>query len=261
MRRALVIPAVLALALLALPEASSALPTVNFKANSVPIKGYPHTGNILGAGAALHAEYEISGTEYGGYPPPVVGINVYLPSGTKLHTSGFATCAKTVLQRSGASGCSKSSAAGPVGSALGIVAIGAERVEEQTELHSFYGPAGELEFFAFGHSPVSLEILWSGHYANLAGHGAFGPELISAVPLVSPVPGAPWVSIESINVTVGSARKSGGKTVYYGMVPNKCPKGGFPLKTEVTFDENGAEPTVPETVTATYKSPCPKKRA
>ena len=261
MRRALVIPAVLAVALLALPQASSALPTVKFKANSVPIKGYPHTGNILGAGAALHAEYEISGTEYGGFPPPLIGINVYLPSGTKLHPSGFATCAKTVLQRTGSSGCSSSSAAGPVGSALGIVTFGDERVEEHTELHSYYGSGGELEFLAQGHSPVSLEILWSGHYANLAGHGAFGPELISPVPLVSTVPGAPLVSIESINVIVGSARKSAGKPVYYGTVPSKCPKGGFPLKSELTFDENGADPAVPETVTATYKSPCPKKPA
>jgi hypothetical protein len=33
--------------------------------------GVPHTGNILsaGAGAALKAEYKISGTEYGGFPP------------------------------------------------------------------------------------------------------------------------------------------------------------------------------------------------
>ncbi len=261
MRRALVIPVVLVLALLALPEASSALPTVKFKANSVPIEGYPRTGNILGAGAALHAEYEISGTEYSGFPPPLIGIDVYLPSGTKLHTSGFATCAETVLQRTGSSGCSPSSAAGPVGSARGIVSFGEERVEEQTAVHSFYGSSGELEFLAQGHSPVSLEIFWSGHYANLAGHGAFGPELISPLPLVSTVPGAPLVSIESINVTVGSARKSGGKAVYYGTVPNKCPKGGFPLETVLTFDENGAEPTVPEKVTATYKSPCPKKAA
>ena len=44
-----------------------------------PIPGFPGTGNIKGAGAAVQAEYTISGTEYGGYPPPVEGINFYLP--------------------------------------------------------------------------------------------------------------------------------------------------------------------------------------
>jgi len=257
MRRISLIPTVIALTLLALPGAASALPTVKFKANSVPIKGFPHTGNILGAGAAIHAEYAISGTEYGGFPPPIIGINFYLPSGTKLHTSGFPACAKAVFKIKGSAGCSKGSAAGPVGSALGIVAFGEERVEEQTSLQAFHGASGELEFFAQGHSPVSLEILWGGHYANRAGHGGFGPELISPVPLVSTVPGAPLVSLVTINVVAGSAHKVHGKTVYYGTVPKTCPKGGFPIKTEVIFDEGGASPPIPQTVTATYKSPCP----
>ena len=39
----------------------------------------------------------------------------------------------------------------------------------------------------------------------------------------------------------GSAYKKGKKTVYYGRVPKKCPKGGFPIKTEVIFDEGGAD--------------------
>jgi len=253
------IPTLVVLAALALPGGALALPTVTFKANPVPIAGFPHTGNILGAGAALHAEYQISGAEYGGYPPPMTGINVYLPSGTKLHTSGFPTCSSASLERSRSAGCSRSSAAGPVGRALGIVAFGDERVEEQTTLESFYAPGGGLEFFALGHSPVSLEILWSGRYTNLSGHGGFGPELVSPVPLVSTVPGAPLVSIESIDVVVGSARRAHGNPVYYGTLPKKCPKGGFPLKTDVIFDQNGAMPPVPETVSATYRSPCPKK--
>jgi len=263
MRRASTILAVLGLGLLALPALAAAAPTVKFKAEAVPIPGFPHTGNILGAGAAVHAEYQIESTEYGGFPPPIVGVNFYLPAGTKLHTTGFPTCAKTVLEQVGPSQCPKSSAAGPVGNVLGIVSFGSERVEESATLESFYAPGGGLEFFTDGHSPVSLEILSAGHYIHLGGAGGFGPELETQVPLVSTVPGAPYASVKTINVKAGSAYKSHGKPVYYGRVPTKCPKGGFPIKTEVLFDkiEGGiaANPTVPVPVTATYKAPCPKK--
>ena len=142
---------------------------------------------------------------------------------------------------------------------LGIVSFGSERVEERATLESFYAPNGGIEFFTNGHSPVSLEILSSGHYVHLGGAGGFGPELVANVPLVSTVPGAPFVSVESISVKAGSARRVHGKPVYYGRVPKKCPKGGFLMKTELIFDENGATPPIPEVVTATYRSRCPKK--
>ena len=258
MRRASTCLAVLGLALLALPGVASALPTVTFKAQAVPITGFPHTGNILGAGAAVQAEYTISGTEYQGSPPPIIGVNFYLPTGSKLHTSGFPTCSKPTLEQFGPIKCPKGSAAGPIGHALGFVTFGGERVEEAAEISSFYAPGGGIEFFTDGHTPVSLEILSSGHYVNLGGGGGYGPELITEVPLIASVPGAPYASVKTIDVKAGSAYKSKGKTVYYGRLPTKCPKGGFPIKTEVVFAENG-EMSKPETVPATYKSPCPKK--
>jgi hypothetical protein len=259
MRRAPTVIAAIALSLLVLPAVASALPTVKFKAEAVPIRGFPHTGNILGAGAAVHAEYKIESEEYGGFPPPLIGVNFYLPSGTKLHTGGFPTCEKSVLEAKGPKFCKASSHAGPTGNALGIVSFGSERVDETTTIESFYAPGGGIEFFTDGHTPTSLEILSSGHYVNLGGAGGYGPELITEIPLVITVPEAPYASVETINVKAGSAYKSHGKAVYYGRVPKKCPKGGFPIKTEVIFDKEGATPPVPETVTALYKSPCPRK--
>jgi len=76
--------------------------------------------------------------------------------------------------------------------------------------------------------------------------------------LVPSVPGAPFASVKSIKVKAGSAIKKGGKTVYYGRVPTKCPKGGFPIKSEIIFAENGDE-TKPVVVTKLYKAPCPRK--
>ena len=260
MRKASTCLAVLGLALLALPGIASAAPTVKFKAEAVPIPGYKGTGNILGAGAALQAEYEIEGTEYFGSPPPIIGVNFWLPSGVKLHPSGFPTCNEQVLRQSGPIACPKGSAAGPIGDVLGFVTFGGERVEEPTELFSFYKPGGGLTFFDFGHSPTVLEIYSQGSYVNLHGAGGFGPELKTKVPLVPSVPGAPFASIKTITVQAGSAIKVHGKPVYYGRVPKKgqCPKGGFNIKTEVIFAENGEE-SKPVTVTKSYKAPCPRR--
>lgn len=239
--------------------AALALPTVKFKATAVPIPGFLHTGYMLGAGTSLRAEYEIEGDEYAGFAPPLVGVNFYLPPGAKLHPAGFPTCAKTIIEQVGPKGCTSGSHAGPTGRATGIVSFGGERVEEQTTIESFYSPEGGIEFFTDGHSPTSVEVLSSGHYVNLGGAGGYGPELVTQIPLVSTVPGAPYASVQSVAVEAGSAYRSHGRAVYYGQVPTSCPRSGFPVKTELTFDREGADPIVPETVTVAYRVPCPRK--
>jgi hypothetical protein len=267
MRRASTCLAVLALAAaaLALPSFAAAAPTVTLKAIAVPIPKpgggtYPGTGNIYGAGSAIEAEYHITGTEYGGFPPPLIGVNFYLPTGAKLHPAGFGSCPKTTLEQKGPSFCPPKSKAGPIGEVLGIVSFGKERVEEPAELFSFYAPGGGLEFFVFGHSPTLLEILSAGHYVNLGGGGGFGPKLITEVPLVATVPGAPYASTKFIKVKVGSAFKQGKKLISYGTVPKKgqCPKGGFKVKSEMIFAENG-DPTKPVIVPESYRAPCPRR--
>ena len=150
-------------AALGLPGAASAIPTVAIKARIVPIKGFPGTGNKLGAGAAVESQVAISGTEYGGFPPPLIGVNVFLPKGTVLHPEGFPSCPPSTLEPAGTGpkGCPKGSAAGPVGHATGVVAFGSSIVPETTTIESFYAPGGGLEFFTFGHEPI-LEILLEG---------------------------------------------------------------------------------------------------
>ncbi len=259
MRRAMISLAATALGALALalPGVAAATPTVTFKAKAVPISGFPHTGNIYGAGAAVEAEYGISGTEYGGFPPPLIGVNVYLPAGTVLHPSGFPTCSTATLEPSGKGpkACSKGSHAGPTGSVSGDVAFGKTIVPENATIESFYAPGGGLTFFTFGHEPVLLEILSKGHYIGAG--GAFSHELTTVVPLVETVPGAQDASVKAIKVKVGSAVKSHGKTIYYGRMPTKCPKHYLPIKTELTFAGLGG--LTQTTVTKEYHAPCPKK--
>lgn len=259
MRRSLASLTLLAVALLTFASSASAAPTVTLKAEAVPISGYPRTGNYYGAGAAVKAEYTISGEEYGGFPAPLIDVNFYLPSGVKLHTSGFPTCPVATLEPAGQGpgACPRNSAAGPVGRVLGVVAFGKERVPEEATIESFYKPGGGLSFFTAGHSPVSLEILSRARYANLGGGGGFGPKLIAEVPLVETVPGAPDASAERISVKVGSAMKVHGKTVYYGTMPTKCPKRYLLVKSELTFAGLGGLSQV--TVPVTYKARCPRK--
>ena len=196
MRRALTCLALLGLAVLGVPALASAAPTAqisSFKAQAVPIPKpgggtYPHTGNILGAGAALQAEYLITGSGYGvttqnpaGGIPPISQVNFFLPAGAKINANGFGNCSAATLRNIGPTGCKTNSIASPVGHALGEVTFGSERVPEETELRAFFAPGGGLLFYVAGHSPVSLEFVSSGKYVN-SGKPPYGLELITQVP-------------------------------------------------------------------------------
>jgi hypothetical protein len=264
----------LAIALGLPAAASAAAPTVTFKAKAVPIPKpgggtYPHTGNILGAGTAFQAEYTISGSGYGVTPqkpeggiPPLSAVNFYSPAGAKLNYAPFGTCSEAVLKNTGPSGCSKSSVASPVGSALGEVSFGAERVPETATLQAFFGPGNSLLFYVQGSSPVSLEFVSAGTNVN-SGQPPYGVELKTTVPAIATVPGAALASTKEINIKVGAAVKKGKKLLSYITVPKKCPAGGFPVKSELIFGGSfGGEREfgIPEeTVDVSYKVPCPKK--
>jgi hypothetical protein len=257
MRRASTCLAVLGLAVLGLPVVASGAPVVTLKAKAVPIPGFPHTGDILGAGAALQTEWTIRGTEYGGFPPPLIGVNFYLPAGTKLHPQGFVTCSRAALEKlgTGAFGtkaCPANSKITIAGGADGVVSFGQTRVPEHAAVWGFFAAGGGLLFFSKGSEPALFEIISSAHVVYSS-----APSVVSAVPLVETVPGAPDASVESINITAGAAFKQGKKTIYYGTVPKKCPKGGFPVKSELIFAGLGG--LTQQTVTSSYLAPCPRK--
>ncbi len=250
---------ILALAALALPAFAGAAPTVTVRGRAVPLPGFPHTGNYFGAGAAVRAEIAISGKEYGGFPPPLIGINVYLPAGVRLHPQGFPTCPlKAIVGEREPRHCPPGSAAGPPGKVYGVVSFGRQGVEEAGEILSFFAPGGGFEFLTLGYSPVVLEIPTTARLLHPRGQGGFGPEFSGEIPLVETVPGAPDASVEAIDITIGAAIRQHGRPVYYGTVPKTCPHGGFRAKTELIFAQNG-DPSTPETVTAPVRAPCPTR--
>jgi hypothetical protein len=276
MRKAAICLVVLGFIVLSLPAVSTAAePTASiavFKARAVPIPKpgggtWPHTGNILGAGADLEAEYVFEGSGYGASPqnpnggiPPISQVNFYLDAGAKLHPARFGSCTEATLKNIGPSGCPPSSVASAVGMVLGEVTFGSERVPEELELRAFVGEGGLLDY-TVGHSPTAVEIVSKGHWIN-SHQPPYGEELITLVPPVATVPGAPLASVKTIHLKAGAAIEKGKKLIAYGTVPTKC-KGGLPIKTEVIFGGmygGEREFGIPgKTVTATYKAPCPRK--
>ncbi len=102
MRRASTCLALLGLVVLSLTGVASAAPTMTLVAKAVPIPGFPGTGNILGAGAAVEAKYTIHGTEStGGVPSQITHVNFFLPAGTKINQTGFVTCPTATLENIG----------------------------------------------------------------------------------------------------------------------------------------------------------------
>ena len=248
----------LAVATLGLPAVAGAAPSVTLKVKAVPIPKnpsasggptWPGTGNFFGKGTALETEFKISGTEYGGFPSPLIGVAFYTPKGTKVSEKGFTTCSASVLESHEVQKCPKKSVAGPKGSAEGVVSFGSTRVHETLSVQPFFEAGEKLAFYAEGTSPAEIELLSTGAFSSASGSG---PVVTASVPLVETVPGAPFGSVEAIKVKVGAAFMQGKKLVSYGTIPKTCPKGGFPVKAELKFYSG-------ETVTVTAKPPCPKK--
>ncbi len=251
MRRGFVAMASIVLASLAFAPGAAAAPTITLKVKALPIPGFPGTGDVLGAGAAVEVQSTISGTEYGGYPSPLTGINLYAPSGSKINPAGFVTCTDSVLENAGGTGCPKRSRAGPTGVGLGVVTFGGEPVPEKVSIESFFAPGGGLTFLVEGTTPSYFQVLEKAHWISAS--PPYGEEVIVEVPLVETAPGANDASVTSFTVKVGAAYRQGRKTFSYFTQPKKCPKGGFPAKMEMRF-LSGETATVSDTV------PCPLRK-
>jgi hypothetical protein len=276
MRRASMCLALLGAAVLGVPAAASAVPTVTFKAKAVPVpknlskKGgptWPGTGNILGKPAAFEAVFTIKGNEYPaaseGFvegtllnvgPAPLRRVEVYLPKGTKITTKGFPTCSKSKFENHLEPPCPKGSEASPPGEAGGKVFFGKTAVGEKVLVQAYFTSSG-LTFWIEGKEPASIEKYAEGGITGAS--GAFSKKLTSNVPLIETVSGAPFAMAEQIKVTVGAIVKKGGKLISYGTVPTSCPKGGFPIKAEMWFGGGESESSW-QKVEKTTKVPCPK---
>jgi hypothetical protein len=251
MRRTFMYLGLSMLAVFALPAAAQAATITGVKAAIKPIPGFPETGAILGAGAEVEIEGKLEGNELpGGLPLQTRRLVLYFPAGTKIDPTGFPTCTKEKLEIKGPEGCSRQSriADGTVGVADQIGQ--GEATREEGALEVYATPGNGVVAYANAAAPISAQIVIPAHWETAP--PPYGPKLTFEIPLVDSVPGALAVSGTSLHVKAGAAIKKGGKTYYYGRVPAKCPKGGFPGKGEVTLE--GGQNIVTE-----VKVPCPKR--
>jgi hypothetical protein len=251
MRKACRYVVLVALAVVGLPAVASAATVTGVKAAIKPIPGFPETGAILGAGADVEIEGKLEGDELpGGLPLQTRRLVLYFPAGTKIDPTGFPTCTAAKLEITGPEGCPKQSriADGTVGVADQIGH--GEATRETGALEVYAAPGDAVVAYANAAAPISAQIVIPAHWETAP--APYGPKLTFEIPLVDSVPGALPVSGTELHIVAGAAIRKGGKTYYYGRIPAKCPKGGFPGKGEVTLE--GGQNIITE-----LKVPCPKR--
>ena len=180
-------------------------------------------------------------------------MTIRLPAGAALSGNGFPTCSEATIRNIGPGACPAGSADGPTGSFTAYVAFGATRVLETGVVESFFSSKEGVLLSMFGHSPVVLELVATGHYEPAG--APFGPAVKFSLPFVETVPGAPYVSFSELTVGLGAARSEASHEVTSLTLPSECPSGTLRLRADATFnDETGKHEASTQTEAET---PCP----
>lgn len=183
----------------------------------------------------------------GGVPPPLTQIELRYPDnlGILISQLGIDVCTAAGLEASGPGGCPPNSVMG-YGVVNTEVELGTSVVAEKAPITIFRAPTNDgklgLLFYAEGKHPVVTDIVFSG--VLLAASEPFGGKVSIGVPLVSTLPGAPYVSVVELHATIGPSKvtyyeRQGGATFAYKptgiLLPSTCPKGGFPFAAAFSF--------------------------
>lgn len=200
----------------------------------------------LGRGTTVGFDFDIASTNRL-VPPPLTEVDLRYPGdlGIALSGLGLATCSAMTLEALGPDGCPAEARMG-YGSVLAEIAIGGEVIVEPATLAVLRAPThgGHLSllFYAAGEAPVYAQIVFTGTLLPAA--APFGGLLHIDVPLVPSLPGAPDVAVVQIHGTLGPQHLTYYRHVGRGFVPydpqgillpNRCPRGGFPFAAELGF--------------------------
>jgi hypothetical protein len=234
--RALVATAVVSVCLLA-ATAAWAAETLTVTAGFSPDK--------LGVPTNVHGSATI-GTTTGALPSPIIETTVMGPAGLAVDVKGVGTCSPAKLKAAlEPSVCPKDSKAG-FGGGVGEYELAKERFKENFTLNFFRAPDedGHLVLMAFldAISPVSVQLVLTAQVVNEP--KPYGLGFTFKVPIIETLPGASPATAESIYITLGAPnaayfeRIHGKRKLVHVkgiIVPKKCPKGGFPYKTQIGF--------------------------
>jgi hypothetical protein len=215
------------------------------------------TPDKLGAPTNVSATSTFGSTA-GGLPSPITEVTAYGPAGLVVDPRGVAICDPAKLEATlEPKVCPKSSKAG-FGGGTGTLELAKEIIREPFTLDIFRGPNEHGRFTALIYvnaiSPVSVQLVLK--VQEIFGPKPYGAGFRFKVPLIPTLPGATDASVESAFLTLGAPNaayylKSHGKRKLFHVkgiiVPKKCPRGGFPYKTEIGFAD-GTTNTVTGTI-------------
>ncbi len=236
--RSLLAGLAVAVAALCLSSAAYAEPSVSLGASLSPDR--------LGARTTVALSFQI-GAPSGEIPPALTEAEVRYPAnlGFALSGLGLAVCAPVTLEVAGTSGCPANSLMGR-GEAVAELRFGAQLVSESAGISIARAPDEEghlaLLLYVSGPSPVNTQILSPAQL--LPASGPFGGRLNIQLPLIASVPGAPYLAIVRMRVTLGPQgltyfERLGGQTLAYRpkgiLLPTRCPRGGFVFAGVFTF--------------------------
>jgi hypothetical protein len=200
--------------------------------------------------------------ESDGLPSPVTRFQMRIPANLELIGSslGLSICHADELLANGPDGCPADARLG-LGSAQIKVPVGPEPVSETASMEAEMGPpVGEeigVLLYAEAGSPVAAQLIFPGVL-----FGGASQSLSTAVPLIPSLPGAPYISLVNMKLSLGPEGLTYFKTVHGRTVgyrpegialPARCPRGGFRFSSQIAFAD-GSSASASSTV------PCPARR-
>jgi hypothetical protein len=211
----------------------------------------------LGASTTIAFAFQITAPDHA-LPAALTLLDVRLPPGMGVDTTGLATCTSSALAH-GPQGCSRNSQVGS-GSVDVRVPLGNVIRPEIAALTVFNGPRKgghtSLLFYAIGRLPIATQLVFTGVIVP----GPSGESIQAAIPLIPTLPEAPDAAIVAMRSTLGTRQLTYYRTIGHrrvrftpkgATVPARCPTGGFPFS--VAFGFNDAT-----TATAAATVPCPR---
>jgi hypothetical protein len=198
----------------------------------------------LGASTTLGFGFQIEAPE-GALPAALTQLDVQLPAGMGVDTSGLATCTEAKLEKHGPQACSRNATVG-TGSVRVQVPLGTVIRPEIAKLTVFNGPRNggdtTLVFDAIGKLPIATQFVFTGVIVP----GPQGDSMQATIPLIPVLPNTPDGAIVEMTASLGTRSQTYFRTVKGRRVrfdpkgatlPASCPAGGFPFSATFGFND------------------------
>jgi hypothetical protein len=233
--------------------AAQAEETVSIKASFTP--------DVLGVPSNVFGSATIGSTDTP-LPSPPTKIVVLGPAGMGLNLEGTGVCEQAKLENEGPSACPADSRGG-FGGGLGAFELAKEITDENFTLDFFLADnrPGHVVLLIYLNAvtPVSVQLVFRAPVIQEP--KPYGLGFSVEVPPIHSVPGASDATALNTFITLGAKNVAYFRTIHGKrklfhvkgiLVPKQCPRGGFPVASQFSFEDGS-------TVMTKSTIPCPKK--